>query len=154
MIVKVAGNLRLLEENILLISWRYISIISELRIVPHTTGLLALLSLTGASDLISVVVGDKGLFCHLQMRALSQAETFRLSGSCVVVCTVLAEIQNNVPCHLWTTLLSIFSAMVSFTLLRPELRSPRLQICTLGKFSSLARVISTTLHSLPVLSSR
>lgn len=76
------------------------SVISELRIVPQTTGLLALLLLIGASGLISIMVDDKGLFYHLQMRALSQAEIFRMLASYAVVSAVLVEIQNNVPYRL------------------------------------------------------
>jgi len=47
------------------------------------------------------------------MGALPQAETFRLSASYAVVSTVLAEIQNNVPCCLWPALRSILNVMVS-----------------------------------------
>lgn len=53
----------------------YISIISELRLVPQITGLLVLLALIRASGLISLD-GDKGLLHPLHNESLSQSETF------------------------------------------------------------------------------
>lgn len=100
-----------------------------------------LLSLIKTPDLISLN-GDKGLF-HL----FNKVKPSHLPASHAGISPALLDAPEN-------SLLHVPNGMVSLALPRPELLSLRLPISTLGKFSSLARAISTTLHSLPMLSSR